>query len=223
MIFFGRNKTNPGSLGRTAARQSQIEFFLTCSPQYPCCREGEAAALDLVVQHFAGMLFMQRLRTAADREHAATALAEAWPPEQRAPPAQHPALLVTPTSLQAGRAVLARVSAGGPASTESGDVLGLLPSQLPVLECAVGAYVPLHPRPSLAAPWNRAWLEQRRNLPYSSTPSTPAPSQPPVPLSLQSAPRAAGCACWWGRPPRARQPWCARWRRCVGGSLWSCR
>ncbi|GAB4814208.1 hypothetical protein N2152v2_001254 [Parachlorella kessleri] len=101
-------------------------------------REGEAAALDLAVCHYVSMLFMQRLRTAADRTHATAVLQEFWPAEQQGQQTHRPSFLITPAALQFGWAILDRTAAGAAgagAGSEAGESLGLLDSQLPVLEC----------------------------------------------------------------------------------------
>lgn len=109
---------------------------------------GEAAALDAAVQHYASLLFLQRLRTAADRKHAASVFADAWGAAQHewlASQGPCPELHITPTALKVGWACLARASsaaaaAGGCAAALDGgsgavaSQLALLPSQLPVLE-----------------------------------------------------------------------------------------
>ena len=106
--------------------------------------QGEAAALDAAVQHYASLLFLQRLRTAADRQHAAAVFAEAWEGVQHgwlASLAQRPELHVSPAALKVGWACLPRASSTAAAALDGGsggaDVLSqlaLLPSQLAVLE-----------------------------------------------------------------------------------------
>lgn len=109
---------------------------------------GEGAALDAAVQHYASLLFLQRLRTAADRQHAAAAFAAAWEAAQNGwlgTQSSCPELHITPAALKVGWACLPRASsyaaaAGGCAAALSSgsstvvSQLALLPSQLPVLE-----------------------------------------------------------------------------------------
>ena len=105
---------------------------------------GEAAALDCAVRHYASLLFLQRLRTAADRQHAATVFSEAWGVQQWSVEQQLPELHISPAVLSAGWAYLPRASsvaaaAGGTAAALDGigsaaQQLALLPRQLPVLE-----------------------------------------------------------------------------------------
>ena len=103
-------------------------------------RQGESAALDAAVRHYASLLFLQRLRTADDRRHAAAVFAAAWGGAAVGQPRQHPELHVSPNALQVGWARLARAGAAGAAleGASSSDALAsqlaLLPGALPVLE-----------------------------------------------------------------------------------------
>ncbi len=99
--------------------------------------------MDLAVRHYVSMLFMQRLRTAADLTHATAVLQEFWPVEQQAQRTNRPSFHVSPAALQFGWAILDRATAGAGAAgagagSEAGESLGLLDSQLPVLECLTG-------------------------------------------------------------------------------------
>ncbi|KAL4440107.1 hypothetical protein ABPG75_003108 [Micractinium tetrahymenae] len=104
---------------------------------------GEAAALDSAVQHYASLLFLQRLRTAADRRHAATVFAEAWGADAmwQGRQGQQPELHISPEALQVGWACLPRTgpTSAGALNGDSDSAglaapLALLPGQLPVLE-----------------------------------------------------------------------------------------
>ncbi len=124
-------------------RQQQTEAGGSAAEQ-----AGEAAALDAAVQHYASLLFLQRLRTAADRQHAAAAFAAAWGAGQHewlSSQGTCPELHINPAALKVGWACLPRASsyaavAGGCAAALDGgsgavvSQLALLPSQLPVLE-----------------------------------------------------------------------------------------
>ena len=107
---------------------------------------GEAGALDGAVQHYASLLFVQRLRTAADRQHAAAAFAEAWgqqtqrwqeQQQRQLQPEHH----ISPSALRVGWACLPRAASAAAMDGGSGATLqqlALLPSQLPVLESLGG-------------------------------------------------------------------------------------
>lgn len=104
-----------------------------------------AAAVDQAVQHFAGILFLQRLRTAADRQHAEGILASLWGLEQWAVgDASHSSsLYVAPAVVQLGWARLERrqvscIGSGDGTGTSTSGQLAVLPSSLPVLESMAG-------------------------------------------------------------------------------------
>ena len=107
---------------------------------------GEASALDGAVQRYASLLFVQRLRTAADRQHASAAFAEAWGQQpQRWQEQQQrqlqPELHISPSALRVGWACLPRAASAAAMDGGSGGTLqqlALLPSQLPVLESLGG-------------------------------------------------------------------------------------
>lgn len=65
---------------------------------------GEAAALDSAVRHYASLLFLQRLRTEADRQHAAAVFDQAWGSDaaQPAQRARQPELHISPDAVQVG-------------------------------------------------------------------------------------------------------------------------
>eukprot|EP00887_Chlorella_sp_A99_P000601 scaffold17.g601.t1 len=103
--------------------------------------EDEAVALERAVQHFAGILFLQRLRTQADRKHAAAIFGAAWggmpsaDEESGAWSARCcPALHVSPQVVQLGWARLERQRSSKQAGSAAPEQLALLPSRLPVLE-----------------------------------------------------------------------------------------
>lgn len=108
---------------------------------------GEVAALDAAVRHYAGLLFVQRLRTADDRQHATEAFAEAWgqQEQQQQQQQQHPELHISADALKIGLARLSRASSAPPAAggRSTAEQLALLPSQLPVLESLAGENMPI--------------------------------------------------------------------------------
>lgn len=107
-----------------------------------------AATLEAAVEHFVGMLFVQRLRTDADRQHVRALFARVWGrPLSESP---RPALLLSPERLRIGWARLARAdrstsgsaaSGGGssPDTNGSAEALQLLAWQAPLLESAAQA------------------------------------------------------------------------------------
>ncbi len=123
-------------------------------------QEQEQRELEAAVQHFAGMLFLQRLRTETDRARVRAIFRQIWGHDL--PVTTHPALLVTPDTLRVGGAVLVRgagaeddsaatgsAAAGGPMGTAAPAVHAagsassselLLPAwQTPLLESAAHA------------------------------------------------------------------------------------
>lgn len=101
--------------------------------------DAQAAALDAAVRHFVRMLFVERLRTAQDREHAAAVVAEFWPEPAGQQAAGRPDFHITPTALQIGWASLERQGSNDLAKNK--DVAGALVlrnSQISVLESMAG-------------------------------------------------------------------------------------
>jgi hypothetical protein len=113
-----------------------------------------AARLQAAALHYARMLFAQRLRTAADRQHVARLVAEVFGPEEAAAAGfggaaaaaaagrDRPSLLLSPELLVVGEAAVARAGGGGGAAEVSEAAVGarvaaelaLLPAQLALLE-----------------------------------------------------------------------------------------
>ncbi len=82
------------------------------------CRRGTEAGIEQAAVHFAGMLFSQRMRTAADRAHVVAVFARAW---GRSLPSPGPCpVLASPDAIQIGWTRLPR--------SEQGAHVWLLPS-----------------------------------------------------------------------------------------------
>ena len=110
------------------------------------CSAAEEHTLDLAAQHFVRMVFLERLRTAADRGHAEAIFAATWQlPEGELPAhAERPSMLMSRQALQLGWACLPRNKL---AHTEDGEAasvgeLALLPSSLHALESLAGELLP---------------------------------------------------------------------------------
>ena len=144
----------------TQPPQQQHQAMAGAEGDAPSLGSGEATALDAAVQHYASLLFLQRLRTSADRRHAATVFAEAWQQEQgqEGLPAWqqqrqqgHPELHISPTALQVGWATLPRASSIAAAAAVGGgtvDAEGAVPTSSMATAAMAAAAQPLALLPS---------------------------------------------------------------------------
>ena len=108
------------------------------------------------MEHFVGMMFVQRLRTPTDRQAVHGIFERVWGRPLR--PEERPSLSVTPSTVRAGRAILLRVDSAAASGSSAEGVsqgaaasLRLLGSQLRPLEAALQVGPP-SPRPHQAAP-----------------------------------------------------------------------
>lgn len=121
-------------LSRLAAAVTQSETDIPLGLQ----------ALEAAVEHFVGIMFVQRLRTPTDRQAVRDIFQKVW--GRGLQPQERPSISVTPTTVRVGRAILPRAdaAAAGGSSSEAGSLsaaasLRLLGSQLQPLEAAVQA------------------------------------------------------------------------------------
>lgn len=96
----------------------------------------------MAVQHYAVMLFFQRLRTSKDRSHASQVLGAIWGNHGKGWQTEQPSFHIGPSTLQIGWAVLSRGSTSSDQEHHiEDDRLGILSSQLHELESIAGLAV----------------------------------------------------------------------------------